>query len=219
MLFGFIGFFIQENIIFKEDDLSFHIYIEETDKNGNISKNEIGVINADNFDVFRNEILKILGLKQIETKKPKYKTERARKLAEKIAKAKAQLTKTSQQDGNMSFDNLIKKYCTHNKVGINILNVWDMTYYQFIQAVESKMKEVVKEDTTLSIYTAEKNNGVKRQGITIAQKGINISPTIYLEEYYEKYKGVKPNKLTNGCENNTTPPPATKANTAANNTK
>ena len=131
LLFGFIGFFIQENIAFKEDDLSFHIYIEETDENGNISKNEIGVINADNFDVFRNEILKILGLKQIETKKPKYKTERARKLAEKIAKAKAQLTKTSEQDENMSFDNLIKKYCTHNKVGINILNVWDMTFYQF----------------------------------------------------------------------------------------
>jgi len=43
----------------------------------------------------------------------------------------------------------------------------------------------------LSVYTAEKNNGVKRQGITIAQKGINISPTIYLEEYYEKY--------LNGC--------------------
>jgi len=50
---------------------------------------------------------------------------------------------------------------------------------------------VVKEDMMLSVYTAEKNNGVKRQGITIAQKGINISPTIYLEEYYEKY--------LNGC--------------------
>jgi len=62
-----------------------------------------------------------------------------------------------------------------------------MTYYQFVQAVESKMEEVIGEDMTLSVYTAEKNNGVKRQGITIAQKGINISPTIYLEEYYEKY--------------------------------
>ena len=62
-----------------------------------------------------------------------------------------------------------------------------MTYFQFVQAVEEKMKEVVNEDVVLSIFTAEKNNGVKRQGITIAQKGINISPTIYLEEYYEKF--------------------------------
>lgn len=67
-----------------------------------------------------------------------------------------------------------------------------MTYYQFVQAVESKMREVVNEDIMLSIYTAEKNNGVKRQGITIAQHGVNISPTIYLEEYYEKY--------LNGCK-------------------
>lgn len=63
-----------------------------------------------------------------------------------------------------------------------------MTYYQFIQAVESKMKEVVNEDMSLSLYTAEKNNGVKRQGITITRKGINISPTIYLEEYYEQFQ-------------------------------
>ena len=63
-----------------------------------------------------------------------------------------------------------------------------MTYYQFIQAVESKMKEVVNEDMSLSLYIAEKNNGVKRQGITITRKGINISPTIYLEEYYEQFQ-------------------------------
>ena len=37
-----------------------------------------------------------------------------------------------ESDENFAFDNMIKKYCTHNKVGINILNVWDMTYYQFV---------------------------------------------------------------------------------------
>lgn len=62
-----------------------------------------------------------------------------------------------------------------------------MTYFQFIQAVEAKMKEVLNGDITVSIYTAGKNNGVKRQGISIAQKGINVSPTIYLEEYYEQF--------------------------------
>ena len=131
LLFSLIGFFIKENVEFRKDDISFHVYTEETDSDGNANKQEIGIINADNFDTFRNEVLKILGLKQIETKKPKYKTERARLLAEKIAKAKSQLPKATNQDENMAFDNLIKKYCTHNKVGINILNVWDMTFYQF----------------------------------------------------------------------------------------
>lgn len=66
-----------------------------------------------------------------------------------------------------------------------------MTYNQFIQAVESKLREGANEDTLISKYSTEKNNGVTRRGITIAQKGINISPTIYLEEYYEKFQ--------NGC--------------------
>lgn len=130
LLFGLMEFFIQDNVEFRKDDMSFHVYTEEIN-DGNISKKEIGIINTDNFDIFRNEVLKILGLKQIETKKPKYKTERARLLAEKIEKAKAQLSKSTKQDENMAFDNLIRKYCTHNKVGINILNVWDMTFYQF----------------------------------------------------------------------------------------
>ena len=63
-----------------------------------------------------------------------------------------------------------------------------MTYNQFIHAVESKMREVLDEDTFISVYSVEKNNGVTRQGITISQKGINISPTIYLEEYYDKFQ-------------------------------
>lgn len=131
LLFGMIGFFMKDNVDFIKADLSFHIYTEEVNEDGDDIKKEIGVINSDNFDTFRNEVLKILGFKQIETKKPKYKTERARLLAEKIAKAKSQLPKATKQDENMIFDNLIKKYCTHNKVGINILNVWDMTFYQF----------------------------------------------------------------------------------------
>lgn len=62
-----------------------------------------------------------------------------------------------------------------------------MTYHQFVKAVEFELKEVVSEDVTLSIYEAEKNNSVKRVGITFSKRGVNLSPTIYLEEYYEKY--------------------------------
>ena len=131
LIFGIINFFIKDDVEFSQDELSFHVFSKNEDENIKDERKEVGIINSDNFDIFRNEVLKILGLKQIETKKPKYKTKRAKMLAEKIAKAKAQLPKTSKQDENMAFDNLIKKYCTHNKVGINILNVWDMTFYQF----------------------------------------------------------------------------------------
>lgn len=63
-----------------------------------------------------------------------------------------------------------------------------MTYYQFIQAVEDRMKEAVRDNITVCIHTAEKNNGTVRKGITLTERNINISPTIYLEEYYRQFQ-------------------------------
>ena len=40
-----------------------------------------------------------------------------------------------------------------------------MTYYQFIHAVEEKIKKEVKEERKISVHTNIKNNGVKRTGI------------------------------------------------------
>ena len=51
-----------------------------------------------------------------------------------------------------------------------------MTYFQFIHEVEVKVKEEVRDDVTVYIHSAVKNNGTKRHGLTIAQKGINIFP-------------------------------------------
>lgn len=63
-----------------------------------------------------------------------------------------------------------------------------MTYFQFIHAVETKVKKEVKEEKNVCIHTNVKNNGVKRSGIMITEKNINISPTIYLEEYFQKFR-------------------------------
>lgn len=63
-----------------------------------------------------------------------------------------------------------------------------MTYYQFVQAVEDRMKEAVQDNVAVCIHTAEKNNGTVRKGITLKERDINISPTIYLEEYYRQFQ-------------------------------
>ena len=63
-----------------------------------------------------------------------------------------------------------------------------MTYFQFIHAVETKVKKEVKGEKNVSIHTNVKNNGVKRSGLMISEKGINISPTIYLEEYFGQFR-------------------------------
>lgn len=63
-----------------------------------------------------------------------------------------------------------------------------MTYCQFVQEVEEKIKEEVRGSLTVSVYTTVKNNGVKRIGLMFSKQGINIAPAIYLETFYEEYK-------------------------------
>ena len=45
-----------------------------------------------------------------------------------------------------------------------------MTYFQFIHAVETKVKKEVEGEKTVSIHTNVKNNGVRRSGIMISEK-------------------------------------------------
>lgn len=63
-----------------------------------------------------------------------------------------------------------------------------MSYEDFVEAVERKMKEVTGDHFTVSIFTAEKINGITRKGIVIKEDDLDISPTIYLEEYFEHFE-------------------------------
>ncbi len=63
-----------------------------------------------------------------------------------------------------------------------------MNYQQFVSAVEVKVKQQMKEGMSACIQTTMKNNGKNRIGITVSEDGINVSPTIYLEEYFEQYQ-------------------------------
>lgn len=69
-----------------------------------------------------------------------------------------------------------------------------MNYQQFIEEVERRVKEKIKGNETMAVYihTAVKNNGKERKGITVSEKGIHISPTIYLEEYFQQFQEGKP---------------------------
>ena len=127
ILFDILNLFLIDQWKFYEEKLEFEVY-RETDGDKEI----IGHINAGNFDYFRGCVLYILGMKQSADVTPKYKNKLAQKLYERMQKSK-NAKKKSNKDSVYTLDNMILKYCTHNKVGINILNVWDMTYYQFIK--------------------------------------------------------------------------------------
>lgn len=63
-----------------------------------------------------------------------------------------------------------------------------MEYQEFISAVEKRMNMKLKGGVKASLYTSVKNNGKERSGIMVVSPEINISPTIYLEEFYERFQ-------------------------------
>lgn len=62
-----------------------------------------------------------------------------------------------------------------------------MNYYEFVRIVEKEVNNTLEGGMHAKLYTAIKNNSQKRIGIVVEHPDINISPTIYLEDYFEKY--------------------------------
>ncbi len=62
-----------------------------------------------------------------------------------------------------------------------------MTYSEFTDALLSFVRVALPEGCTASLHTVIKNNDTRLTGLTITETGRNISPTIYLDHYYEKY--------------------------------
>lgn len=59
------------------------------------------------------------------------------------------------------------------------------SYHYFKKMVEREIKHKV--DGRVALQTIVKNNGLKLDGLTILATGVNISPTIYLNYYYDKF--------------------------------
>lgn len=125
LLLHYIRAFITNDIVkFNEKEMSVEI-IDII----NGSESFVGKINESNFESFRNSVALALGLKNVSEKPLKFKNDHALKLREKFKKN----TKSHTADPNYSLDNMILKFCTFNKTGINMLNVGNLTYYQFTQ--------------------------------------------------------------------------------------
>jgi hypothetical protein len=126
------SFFIIENVEFNDKTNEFDIWENQDhiNDNGKTEKRKtiIGKINNSNFDSIRNILLQVNCMKSTrkDDEPVKYKNEFAKKLAERM-------TKTNQKKlGNqMSFGKMVSKYCADNKNGINMLNVHNLTIYQF----------------------------------------------------------------------------------------
>ena len=62
-----------------------------------------------------------------------------------------------------------------------------MDYQTFIITMHDRMRAEMQPEVKVEVYRTVKNNGMIRTGLLFTQTGVNISPTIYLEELYEQY--------------------------------
>ncbi|MBQ9157683.1 MAG: hypothetical protein IJ137_13035 [Eubacterium sp.] len=64
-----------------------------------------------------------------------------------------------------------------------------MTFEQFTEFVEKNVLEGWKEDLTAELRKIKKNNGMLYTGLCLKEEDVPVTPTIYLESYYERYTG------------------------------
>lgn len=62
-----------------------------------------------------------------------------------------------------------------------------MNYDDFLQVVASKLQKEVDPAIEIMQRDTTKNNGVVYKGFMFSQLDVNVSPTIYMEEYYKLY--------------------------------
>ncbi len=62
-----------------------------------------------------------------------------------------------------------------------------MNFINFVNTTKEMVEEILPRDVAISVTSVQKNNGVKLDGLCISEPNKNIAPTIYLNDYYEKY--------------------------------
>ena len=63
-----------------------------------------------------------------------------------------------------------------------------MEIKEFAQKVQKAILAVLGEGYEVKLQEVQKNNGVLLQGVIIMKKEQNVSPTIYLQPFWEAYK-------------------------------
>lgn len=62
-----------------------------------------------------------------------------------------------------------------------------MDFKEFTEKVKKGLEELENEYTEIVVEERLKNNGLKLTGISMLQKGENVSPVVYLEPHYQRY--------------------------------
>ena len=73
-----------------------------------------------------------------------------------------------------------------------------MTYETFLEWIPDLVQSQLGEAVKVRLHTIFKNNNVRRDALCVLGEGCNVSPTIYLDKYYERCKqGVSLEQISN----------------------
>ena len=61
-----------------------------------------------------------------------------------------------------------------------------MNYETFLQTIHSMVQARLQQDTSVSLKRILKNNGIMLDGLSFTKPGLRLSPTIYLNSYYNE---------------------------------
>ena len=67
----------------------------------------------------------------------------------------------------------------------------NLNFKEFCNTIQEDLKETLGNNYSLEIHQIRKNNNLNLQGLTIRKNGCNLSPTFYLDYYYEDYQDGK----------------------------
>ena len=63
-----------------------------------------------------------------------------------------------------------------------------MEFHIFVEKVVATLKESLGEASEIQVTEVVKNNNIHLTGVVITKRPANVSPTIYLNQYYQKYQ-------------------------------
>lgn len=73
-----------------------------------------------------------------------------------------------------------------------------MTYETFLEWIPDLVQAQLGEGVKVRLHTIYKNNNIRKDALRVLEEGSNVSPTIYLEKYYDRWnQGISLEQISN----------------------
>lgn len=150
-----LNFFFDEEVVFDNNHKIFITY-KETKKTDDGAEQvvPVGYITRDNFSTVSSVILQrcAIDINSDEQEEKVFKTEKAKRLWEKIHQPKAKTEREKKLESNYDLANIISALAAR-KLGLTMMNIWDMTVYNIYDQFNRERHGAVYDISKRSVST------------------------------------------------------------------